>query len=199
MSDGAIDPGAAALALAALIYGGMLIGWGVWQVAARVRRGAGSATRTLLGRAEPPPWVQDHWACGRCRSVNPRFAERCERCRSPRSSAEITVPLPPTVPDIIPASIAAAGALVRLEHNALAHDDGLSGHWRLRVNGVIAGSAARRDGALDLLRALDGAETVYYDPRGSGTGPYPVAALIAAFEGADLPLEEPCPERVTRR
>lgn len=177
-----------------LVYGGMLGAWGLWQLVRYLRDRAGPATRDLIGRPEPPPWVQDHWACGRCRSVNPRFAEQCQRCRAPRASAEITVPSPAAVPDIVPIEIPAAGALVRLEHNALAHGDGLAGHWRLRVNGVIAGSAARRGGALELLRALRGAETVYYDPRGRGVGPYPIAALIEAFEGPILPVAGPCPE-----
>ena len=52
----------------------------------------------------------------------------------------------------------------RLEHNAAAHDDGLNGHWRLRVNGVVVGVAARRDGALRLLRAIDGGSVVIFDP-----------------------------------
>ncbi len=196
MAGTSLESAAAALAFLLLVYGGGLVAWGVWQLAARIRRGAGPATRTLIGRPEPPPWVQDRWACGRCRSINPRYADRCQRCRAPRAGVEIPVPPPATEPDIIPAAIRAAGALVLLEHNAAAHDAGLAGHWRLHVNGVIAGSAARRDGALDLLKALEGAETVYYDPKGNGVGPYPVATLISAFEAPALPLAGPCPERV---
>lgn len=189
-----LETASAAILYLLMIYGGMLSAWGVWQLARHLRDRAGPTTRNLIGRPEPPPWIQDHWACSRCRSVNPRFAERCQRCRAPRTSAEIAMPPPVTVPDIIPIEILAAGALVRLEHDALAHDDGLVGHWRMRVNGVIVGSAARRDGALELLRALRGAEIVYYDPKGGGVGPYPIAALIDAFEAPALPVAGPCPE-----
>ena len=108
------------------------------------------------------------------------------------------MPSPDAVADIVPTAIPASGALVLLEHNPAAHEDALAGHWRLRVNGVVSGSAARRDGALDLLRALEGAETVYYDPNGNGVGPYPVAALIGAFEAPTLPVAGPCPEQVAR-
>lgn len=83
-----------------------------------------------------------------------------------------------------------------LEHDARAHTDGLSRHWRLRVDGVIVGSAARRDGALALLRAVDGADVVRYDLRGTGVAEYPLPALIAAFEGPKLPVAGPCPEAV---
>lgn len=75
-----------------LVYGGGLIAWGVWHLVARIRRQAGSTTRHLMERPEPPPWVQDHWACDRCRTVNPRWADRCQRCRSERASAQIPVP-----------------------------------------------------------------------------------------------------------
>ncbi|HEY5436941.1 MAG TPA: zinc finger Ran-binding domain-containing protein [Candidatus Limnocylindrales bacterium] len=180
-----------------LVYGGGLIAWGVWHLVARIRRQAGSTTRHLMERPEPPPWVQDHWACDRCRTVNPRWADRCQRCRTERASAQIPVPPPAGEPDIIPAAIQAAGALVLLEHNAAAHDDGLAGHWRLRVNGVVSGSVARRGGALALLRALEGAETVYYDPKGNGVRPCPVRALISAFEAPTLPLVGPFPEHAT--
>jgi hypothetical protein len=111
---------------------------------------------------------------------------------------EIQVPPAGDAPDIIPARIPATGALVLLEHNAAAHDDGLAGHWRLRVNGVIAGSVARRAGALELLRSLEGAEIVYYDPNGNGVGPYPVVALMRAFEAPALPLVGPCPDHAVR-
>jgi hypothetical protein len=192
-----LESAQAALIYLVMVYGGGLIAWGVWQLAGRIRRGTGPVARSLIGRPKPPPWVQDHWGCGRCRTVNPRFAERCQGCRQPRSAVEIAVPPPAAVPDVVPTEIQASGALVRLEHNAIAHDDGLAGHWRLRVNGVIAGSAANRDGALELLRALRDAETVYYDPAG-GVGPYPLAALIGAFEAGPLAVAGACPERATR-
>jgi hypothetical protein len=102
----------------------------------------------------------------------------------------------PTEPDIIPASIpAGSSATVVLEHNPAAHLDGLNGHWRLRVNGVIVGSAARRDGVLAMLRAVEGADAALFDPNDSGYARYALPALIAAFEKPKLPLSAPCPEK----
>jgi len=67
------------------------------------------------------------------------------------------------------------------------------------VNGVSTGSAASRDGALALLRALRDTEVAVFDPKGEGYAPYGLAALIAAFEGARLPFAGPCPEAGSRR
>jgi hypothetical protein len=98
--------------------------------------------------------------------------------------------------DIVPAQIEAPdGSVIVLEHNAAAHADGLVGHWRLRVNGAILGTAARRDGALALLRAVQGTDAVLFDPNGAGYAPYSRSALIAAFEAPRLPISAPCPER----
>jgi hypothetical protein len=198
MAGMSLESAATALTFLFLVYGGGLLAWGVWQLAARIRRRAGPTTRSLIGRPEPAPWAQATWACGRCLSVSPHWADRCQRCRADRASAEVLVAPPAGTPDTIPAAIPAEGALVLLEHNPAAHADGLAGHWRLRVNGVIAGSAARRDGALGLLRALQGTETVYYDRQGRGVAPCPVDALIRSFEAPALPLAEPCPEHGAR-
>ena len=159
-------------------------------------RQAGPATRRILGRPEPPaPWARGEWVCARCRSISRPASTRCDRCRTPRAVAEVLPPAAQGVPDIIPAEVPAAPpSVVMLEHNAAAHLEGLAGHWRLRVNNVIVGSAARRDGALALLRAVTGAETVLFDRRGDGYAPMALAALIAAFEGPRLPIRAPCPE-----
>jgi hypothetical protein len=157
---------------------------------------AGPATRRALGRPAPPdPWASGEWACGRCRSVNRPSATTCEGCRAPRASVEIQAAPPVPAPDVIPAGIpAGAAATVTLEHNASAHEDALVGHWRLRVDGVVVGSAAHRDGALALLRAVHGADAVMFDPRGDGYAPYALPSLIAAFEAPRLPVRTPCPE-----
>lgn len=162
----------------------------------RIRADSGSVSWQLFRR--PPdraPWASAGWACGRCHSVNPHLAPACQRCRSPRAETEMAFAGVPTEPDVIPAPIpAGSGATVTLEHNPAAHLDGLNGHWRLRVNSVIVGSAARRDGALALLRAVEGADAVLYDAEGMGYAAYDLPSLIAAFEVPRLPLRAPCPE-----
>ena len=68
-------------------------------------------------------------------------------------------------------------------------------HGGLSVGGPTVGAAARRDGALELLRALDGIEIVALDVRGTGPARYRRADVIARFEGPRFPLDVPCPER----
>ena len=63
------------------------------------------------------------------------------------------------------------------------------------MNSVIVGSAARRDGALTRLGAVDGVGAVVFDPDGAGYAHYALPALIAAFERPKLPLAAPCPEK----
>lgn len=166
----------------------------------RAGRDAGKFTRGVIGRPLPPEWAAAEWACGRCRTVNGAHRESCQRCRAPRAQVELAFQPAAREPDVIPAEVSAGpGASVMLEHRAEAHRADLAGHWRLRVNGVVAGSAATRDGALALLRALRGTETVLFDPKGMGYAPYPLPALIAAFEGPRLPFSGPCPEAGERR
>lgn len=161
----------------------------------RARSDATRAARAAVAGPPAPEWASRGWACGRCRSVTSHGRDRCQRCGAPRREIELQFPPPEPVPDIIPAEIVAGpGSLVMLEHNAAAHGQALAGHWRLRVNGVVAGSAATRDGALALLRAVRGVDTVVFNPRGMGYAPYPLAALVAAFEGPRLPFADPCPE-----
>ena len=158
--------------------------------------GPGRIMRRFAGRTPAPTWATGEWACGACHTVNRASLVACERCRAPRGATQMTFAAIPTEPDIIPATIpVGAGSTVSLEHNPAAHLEGLNGHWRLRVNSVIVGSAARRDGALALLRAVDGAPAVVFDPDGAGYAHYALPALIAAFEGPKLPLAAPCPEK----
>jgi hypothetical protein len=195
------DPDAASAATRAIAFLlimtlAFLAAVGFRGMVGRVRRRSGGATRRLLGR--PPvhePWATGEWACGRCHTVNRASSAACERCRGPRAEVAMSFAAVVTEPDILPASIpAGAGATVTLEHNPAAHTQGLNGHWRLRVNSVIVGSAARRDGALALLRAVEGAEAVLYDPSGEGYAAYALPALVAAFEAPRLPLSTSCPE-----
>lgn len=183
------------LALAILFGGGAMLAWGTVQAAARLRRAAGTGVRRLVGHPAPAPWEPTGWACLRCRSVNRGQTDRCARCRAPRVVAGLPDPPATAEPDVIPIEIRAAGAIVVLEHNAAAHADGLVGHWRLRVNGSITGTAARQDGALALLLALRDADAVFYDLTGKGTFPYPSEALAQRFAERKLPVPGPCPER----
>lgn len=173
--------------LLAIAARGALRGWA---------KGIGPATRRALGAPDPSAtWARGEWACGRCRSLNRGSATACERCRAPRAQAEIRVAAPGTAPDIIPAEIRAGPtSVVTLEHNPGAHGRGLTGHWRLRVNTVIVGSAARRDGALALLRAVRGASAVMFDADGEGFAAYGLPDLVRAFEAPRLPLRTPCAE-----
>jgi len=193
-----LGPDAASIATRAILFVLIMVlayaaASGVWHL---LRGGGlGGLTRRLLGRRPASPWATGEWACGQCHSVNRAATDVCVRCRAPRRATEMTFAGISTEPDIIPLSIpAGSSATVVLEHNPAAHLDGLNGHWRLRVNSVIVASAARRDGALAMLRAVDGADAVLFDPNGSGYSPYAMAALIAAFEKPKLPLSAPCPE-----
>ena len=167
----------------------------VWFMHALRDGRLGAMTRRLLGRPLPQPWATGEWACGQCHTANRASSQACARCRSPRAAVELAFADVPAEPDILPVSIpAGAGSTVVLEHNSAAHTDGLNGHWRLRVNGVIVGSAARRDGALAMLRAVEGADAVLFDPSGAGYAAYALRSVIAAFESPKLPINAPCPE-----
>jgi hypothetical protein len=169
--------------------------WGVREAMRASVRRAGGATRHALTRGgDGRPW-----ACARCRSFTPDSSPRCSKCGADRASSQLAFAPVETEPDVLPEAIpVTADALVFLEHDAAAHEDGLNGHWRLRVNGVVVGFAARRDGVLHLLRAVQGGSVVMFDPHGNGVAPYPLEALIRAFEGPRLPLGVPCPEAAKR-
>jgi len=183
-----------------LVGGGALAGWTLVDLVRRNRSRAGRAARGALGRPEPAPWAGGDWACGRCKSVNRPRARSCARCHGERATVEMRFPGVAGEPDVIPGEVhGGPGSIVMLVHDDAAHTRGLAGHWTLRVNGVSTGSAATRDGALALLRALRDTEVVVFDPKGDGYAPYALAALIAAFEGPKLPFAGPCPEGGVRR
>lgn len=192
--DIASGVGRALLYFVPLLAGALIAAWVVDVVKGLPRRGE-KATRALLGTGEPPPWMTGDWACARCRTVNRAARDRCQGCRSRRADVQMLFEPPPLEPDAIPTQISVGpGGVARLEHNADAHGDRLNGHWRLRVNGVVTGTAATRDGALTLLRAVDGTRGILFDPHGTGTTLYRLDALIAEFEGSRLPFEGVCPE-----
>ena len=56
------------------------------------------------------------------------------------------------------------------------------------------GTAQTRDGALGLLRALDGTDVVALDVRGTGPSTYRLVEVIARFEAPRFPLDVDCPE-----
>ena len=59
----------------------------------------------------------------------------------------------------------------------------------------MVGSAASREGALALLRALDGVDVVSSTSAGTGTSRrIRLADVIARFEAPRFPLDVPCPE-----
>jgi hypothetical protein len=113
-----------------------------------------------------------------------------------RPRTELSHAAAPVRPDWIPERIPVQpGAIVTLLHEPAAHRDPGEAHWRLAVGGRTVASAARRDGALAILRAIDGAETISLDVRGTGTSTYRLADVIDRFVGSRFPLEVPCPER----
>lgn len=85
--------------------------------------------------------------------------------------------------------------MVRLLHDPAAHAEPSAAHWKVTVGRQMVGSAARRDGALALLRAIDGTDTITLDVRGTGAAEFRLTDLIARFEGRRFPLDVPCPER----
>jgi hypothetical protein len=101
-------------------------------------------------------------------------------------------PRPDWVPERIEVPI---GEIVTLVHDPAAHADPGVAHWRLTVGGRTVGSAAGRDGAVAVLRALDGATTIALDVRRTGPGTYQLADVIERFEAPSFPLDVPCPER----
>lgn len=186
-----------AFAQAAVVAGSLLIGivlaWGLFTFLGGAKREARRSLTTARGGTRPE-WAPGIWHCAACLSTNPPTATRCGRCMAPRHVLEhdpVEV-RPDWIPDRVPV---ATGALIGLVHDASAHADPSLAHWRLMVGGQIAGSAARRDGALALLRALDGADRISLDVRGTGPADYRVADVIARFEAPAFPLDVACPER----
>lgn len=180
-------------AVAAALLGGMVLAWALFHLLGAM----GSATRRDIARArgaDRPDWAPGIWHCASCLTTNRPTATRCERCRRPRD--ELPHPATEPRPDWIPDRIAVPpDVIVSLIHDPAAHGDPGLAHWRLAAGGRTVGSAARRDGATALLRALDGVEVVAIDVRGIGPATYRVIDAIARFEAPRFPLDVPCPER----
>lgn len=135
-----------------------------------------------------------HLVMAHCRSTNVPAATRCGSCRQPREELEHAQVA--ARPDWIPERIdASRGMLVRLVHDPAAHADPSAAHWKVTVGRQMVGSAARRAGALELLRAIDGADAISLDVHGAGAAMFRVTDLIARFETPRFPLDVPCPER----
>ena len=182
--------------LAFAFIAGLVLAVAFRDALSRYVRGLGPAIQRGLGRTNPPDWDRGDWLCRWCLSVNGRTAVRCLKCKTSRESAELPRPAPERGPDAIPRAIVVPlGALVVLEHNAAAHADALAGHWRLRVGREIVGSAAFRDGVVELLRSIEGADVVLFDPRGIGHRSYRLGDLASRFDRDEMPLDMPCPER----
>ena len=86
-----------------------------------------------------------------------------------------------------------AGGITTLIHDPAAHSDPGAAHWRVTVGGRTVGSAARRDGALALLRAIDGTDTVALDVRGTGTSLFRLSGRDRPVRGAAVPARRPVP------
>lgn len=186
------SPLAAMVVVASALGVGMIIAWSV----ARLLGGAARTARQDISRArgaDRPDWAPGIWHCAACLTTNHPAATRCVKCHEPRR--ELAHAHVEPRPDWIPERIAVpVGDVVTLVHDPAAHADPGEAHWRVTIGGRTVGSAARRDGALALLRALDGTGTVALDVRGTGAATYRLADVIARFEGARFPLDVPCPE-----
>ena len=184
---GAMD---SALGQAAAVAGALLVGiilaWGLFTLLGGAKR---EARRTALNarggvRAE---WAPGIWHCAACLSTNAPSGDPLRTsCKTPRQVLEHD---PVEVrPEWIPGSVPVApGALVALTHDPAAHPDPSLAHWRLTVGGQVVGSAARRDGALTLLRALDGVDRISVDVRGTGPGRLSPRRRRRSLRGARVP------------
>lgn len=179
--------------VAAAIGSGLLLAWAAVTA-------IGSLTRTVrrdvnrVRGAERPEWVSGFWLCARCRSSNVVAAKRCATCRRPREELRHAAVAPRLdwIPDHIDAS---RGGIVSLVHDPAAHADPTEAHWKVTVGGQLVGSAARRDGALALLRSIAGVDTIAFDVRGTGAVVFRLSDVISRFESPPFPLDMPCPER----
>jgi hypothetical protein len=188
--DGALGQ----MAVVALgLLGGMVLAWALFTFLGSAARSARHGIARARG-PERPVWAPGIWHCAGCYTTNPPTATRCARCRRPREEL-VHAPIEARR-DWIPATIVVPpDVIVTLVHDPAAHADPGAAHWRLTAGGQTVGSAARRDGAVALLRALDGVREVAFDRRGTGPTTYRLAEVIARFEAAGFPLDVPCPER----
>lgn len=182
------------IALAFFVIAIVVLGIGGRSLLLEHKRNFVRALLRAFGRETPAEWVSTDWLCRSCRSINPHASSRCVRCHGERATWELVVDVAQILPGSIAALIKGTDKFVALEHNRQAHRDGLASHWRLRLNGVVFGSAPLRDGALALLRSVEGTDRAYFDPDGAGMRPYRLSDLIALFERPIFPVSESCPE-----
>lgn len=188
--DGPLGP---MLLVAVSLAGGMVLAWGTVTFLTWAARVAGRRFSHARG-TDRPVWAPGIWHCASCLTTNLPSARRCARCHRPR--VELTHAPAELRPDWIPERIAVPpGAIVTLVHDPAAHLDPGSAHWRVTAGGRTVGSAGRRDGALELLRALDDVDVIALDVRGTGPSEYRLADVIARFETPRFPLDVDCPER----
>lgn len=190
--------GVRAVALALIVLVVIVVGVGSRDILLAHKRNFLRVLMRAVGREALAEWDVTTWLCGSCRSISSRAAIRCLRCHAERAAGELDTEIRTLLADTIPDSIEASGKRVALEHNSSAHRDNLASHWVIRVNGNAIGSASLRDGALALLRLVEGTDRAFYDPDGAGLRAYLLSDLIAAFEQPRLPLNQPCPESPAR-
>lgn len=193
MSTPVDSPLAAMAVVGAALLGGMVIAWVLITVMGRV----GGAARRGIDRArgaDRPEWAPGIWHCAACLTTNHPAATRCVKCHAQRQEL-VHAAIEPR-PDWIPDRIAVTrDAVVSIVHDPAAHLDPGAAHWRVTSGGQTVGSAARRDGALALLRALDGIDVIRLDVRGTGPSAYRLADVVARFEAGPFPIDAACPER----
>ena len=181
------------LIVAAALGSGLVVGWAVFTLIGASQRRARRAVTRARG-ADRPDWAPGIWMCAHCRSSNTPTSDRCTTCRRPREVLERQPA--ETLPDLIPERIVVPPrTAVALIHGSAAHSDPGEPHWAIRVGGQTVGVAARRDGTLALLRAIEGTDTISLDVRGSGASAYRLAEVVARFAAPAFPLDVPCPER----
>jgi hypothetical protein len=179
--------------VAASLGGGLLLGWALFALIGASQRRARRAVSRARG-ADRPDWAPGIWMCAHCRSSNTPTADRCTTCRRPREV--LTRPPAEALADLIPDHVVVPPrSAVALIHHPAAHTDPGEAHWSIRVGGQTVGVAARRDGALALMRAIEGTDTIALDVRGTGPSTYQLADVIVRFAGPGFPLDVPCPER----
>ena len=179
--------------VAASLGAGLVLGWAVFSLIGASQRRARRAVTRARG-ADRPEWAPGIWICAHCRSSNTPTAARCTTCRRPREV--LARPPVEVLSDLIPDHVVVAPrTAAALIHDPAAHTDPGAAHWSLRVGGQTVGVAADRGGALALLRAIEGTDTISLDVRGTGASAYRLADAIARFAAAGFPLDVPCPER----
>ena len=150
--------------------------------------------RWYLSLLSPAP--ESGQVCPVCRSVRLPGGVACYRgCRSDGRSSVVEEPMVASGEVIPPRVSVPTGGAVYLVHDPRSHTSGLRQHWSLIRQGAVLGSAADRQGATSLLRAIEGTDVVWLDLLDQGLRAYALTEAIAAFEAGPLPYRGACPER----